>query len=463
MSQDSISSSLARFVAETRYVDLPPRTIEMTKRCLLDALGVTLAASTLGEGCGAFIEIAEEHAGKNTSTIIGTQRQAPAAMAAFANGSMAHALDFEDAHDRALVHPNAATVPAALAVAEEIGSISGQQLITALAIGCEVVCRMGFALRVALDDYGWYPPPILGAYGATAAAAHLYGLDAGQVRDAFSLALCQATCSAEIKYSPDSVVRAVRDAFAAKAGVLSAQLARKGVRGFDAPFEGKAGFFALFARGHYEPLALIQQLGKIFAIDTISFKPWPSCRGTHVYIEGAMALASEHRVVPERIKQIRTYGHRINRMLAEPLEQKRAPATAIDAKFSIPFTVASALRHGNVTLDSFTTAALQDPNVLDLARRINFSIVESQANSVEDVTRGSIEIEMDDGAVHFQHLDRPLGHPQHALTEADLVRKFIACGRHSARGHSDASLQQLAATTLALEHVARVGELTRML
>jgi 2-methylcitrate dehydratase PrpD len=457
------SAALSRFVAETRYEDLPPRTIEMTRRCLLDAVGVTLAASTLGEGCASFVEIATEHSGLNTSTIIGYNRKAPAVMAAFANGAMAHALDFEDAHDRALVHPNAPTIPAALAAAEAIGTIDGKQFITALAIGCEVVCRLGFALRVSLDDYGWYPPPILGAYGATAAAAHLYGLDASQVCDAFSLTLCQATCSAELKYSPHSVVRAVRDAFAAKTGVLSAQLARKGIRGFDLPFEGKAGFFALFARGSYEPFALVQELGKSYAIETISFKPWPTCRGTHVYIEAALALAKEHAIAPEHIRQIRTQGHRINRMLDEPAEQKRHPSTAIDAKFSIPFSVATAICNGEVTLNSFTQSALGDSRVLDLARRVSFEAIESEADTLEDVTRGSLEIETRDGRTYGKHLDRPLGHPEHPLSEADLVRKFLACGAHSGADQKRADLERIATTILSLEKLHRINELTAVL
>jgi 2-methylcitrate dehydratase PrpD len=460
---EPISATLSRFVAETRYEELPPRTVEMTKRCLLDAIGVTLAASTLGEGCNSFVEIAAEHSGHDTSTIIGYNRKAPAVMAAFANGAMAHALDFEDAHDRALVHPNAPTVPAALAAAEAMGDVDGKRLITALAIGCEVVCRLGFALRVSLDDYGWYPPPILGAYGATAAAAHLYGLDAAQVRDAFSLTLCQATCSAELKYSPYSVVRAVRDAFAAKTGVLSAQLARKGVKGFDAPFEGKAGFFALFARGQYEPFSLVQELGSVYAIDTISFKPWPTCRGTHVYIESALALAREHGIAPHDIESIHTQGHRINRMLNEPLEQKRAPSTAIDAKFSIPFAIATAICSGEVTLDSFTPGALHNERVLDLARRVNFEVVESNANTLEDVTRGSLEIQTIAGQSYRKHIDRPLGHPEHPLSESDLVRKFLACGAHSGRRQSQEALERIASTILTLEKVERINDLTALL
>src|SRR5690606_13607125 len=201
------------------------------------------------------------------------------------------------------------------------------------------------------DRYGWYPPPIIAAFGATAAVGKLLKLDPSQLVDAFSLTLCQATCSAELKTSPHSDVRAIRDAFPAQVAVSSALLARKGVRGFDRPFEGTAGFFELYARGAYSPQALTEALGERFEIDRISFKPWPSCRGTHAFIEAAQRLARTYRIDPRSIRAVELVGSRLNRMLAEPLAQKQRPATAIDAKFSLPFTVAVALRRGTVTLD----------------------------------------------------------------------------------------------------------------
>jgi len=100
-------------------------------------------------------------------------------------------------------------------------------------------------------DYGWYMPPILEAFGATAAAGKLLKLDEEQIRNAFSLTLCQATCSAELIYSTHSMIRAIRDAFSAKAGLLSALLAKKGITGFQQPFEGRAGLFNIYLRGKW--------------------------------------------------------------------------------------------------------------------------------------------------------------------------------------------------------------------
>lgn len=422
-----VSAALARFVATTRFEQLPHTTIEATKRCLLDALGVSMGATTLGEGVQPFVELARSQGGTPTSTVLGGAFKTSTVQAALVNGALAHALDFEDAHDAALVHPNAANVPAALAIAEAIGTVSGKQFITALAIGCDVVCRMGLALRVPLDDHGWYPPPILGAFGATATAAHLLGLNERQVLDAFSLTLCQATCSAEIKYNPHSLIRAVRDSFAAKTGVLSAELASRGISGFESPFEGKAGFFALFARNKYEPADLLRELGQRFEIDNVSFKPWPTCRGTHVYIESALEMARVHEFRSADIKQITAIGSRLNRMLAEPLDNKRSPSTAIDAKFSIPFAVATALALGDVQLAHFSPAALQNSDTLALAQRVEYRLDPNDDGNPGAMTRGALNIITTDGQEFTRRLHSPLGNPARPLSDTTLIEKFVAC------------------------------------
>jgi 2-methylcitrate dehydratase PrpD len=453
----SISARLAEFVAGTTFERLPAKTTHMAKRCLLDALGVTLAAGKVGEGCGAFIDLAREQGGVQESTIIGFEQKVPALMAALANGSMAHAIDFEDTHDAAVVHPNAAGMPAALAVAEALGKISGKTLITALTVGCDVVCRLGLSLGEPIVNFGWYSPPILGAFGATAAAAHLYGLDSNRMRDAFSLALCQAVCSAEIKYSPESVIRAIRDAFPAKTGVLSAQLAARGVAGFDLPFEGKAGFFTMFARGDYDPNALTADLGQRFEMDHVAFKPWPACRGTHLYIEAAMELVRQHGLETDNIREIETSGNSMLRMLVEPEKQRKRPSTAIDAKFSIPFSVASAICHGSVGLESYTDEAIVDTRVLELAQKVRFVDSAGIEGSADDLIQGSVTIITNDGQSQSMRLNQPLGHPDRPLDDAFLIKKFKECAAYSSIGSDGSRLDAIVDRVLSLEEISDVG------
>jgi 2-methylcitrate dehydratase PrpD len=454
------SQVLARNVADVTYEDISGLAIDAAKRSFLDALGVTLAAGTLGEGCRAFVDLATAEGGVQESTILGFGAKVPAPMAAFANGSMAHALDFEDVHDSAPVHPNAATVPAALAVAESIGGVSGRRFLTAMVLGSDLACRLGLALKENPLESGWYIPPILGAFGATAAACKLLGLGADQIVDAFSLTLCQATCSAELTVSPRSVVRSVRDAFSAKAGVLSALLAQRGVTGFDHPIEGEAGLFSLYSRGNYDPMPLTNELGRAFEGAKVSFKPWPSCRGTHSYIDAVLQILDTDGLRPSEVEGIRLIVSPVNRMLCEPLKSKQRPATAIDAKFSLPFVVATTLVRGRVKLDDFASGALGDDEVLELARKVSYEV--DTGLTLKEAVRGFVQLHTSEGTLS-RRVDMPYGHPHNPISQQGLVAKFKDCARHAATGISESRLDEVVDLIWNLEQVDDVSEITGLL
>lgn len=416
-----LSLTIARHVATTSFESLPPEAIDATKRSLLDALGVTLAASSQGEGCRAFAELVIADGGAPTSTVIGFGVRVPPGSAALANGAMAHALDFEDAHDTALVHPNAQTIPAVLAMAEAQAA-SGREVITAIAVGCDLVCRLGLALRDDPARFGWYPPPILQAFGAAAGAARILGLDDEATLDALSLTLAQATATAQMTNGARSVVRGVRDGFGASAGVLAARLAERGVGGFDAPFEGDAGLFALYAAGRYEPAELLVDLGGRYEGANVAFKPWPSCRGTHAAIAVALALRSDGMAAAD-VADVVVTGSSLNRMLCEPREQRVAPRTAIDAKFSLPYTIARALVHGTLGLDAFDVHALSDPAVRGLAERVRYEVDPDDPPGA--ATRCRLQVTMTDGSRQDVAAVAP-GGVDAPLDDATLIDKFIA-------------------------------------
>lgn len=414
-----LSAALARHVAGVRFEHLPASTVAATKRALLDGLGVAIAASGLSEEVRPFVGLARSMGSPREASILGSWERVSAPAAALANGAMAHALDYEDAFDAAPIHPNASLIPAALATAQALGA-DGMTLLAAIAVGCDVSCRLALAVGDSLER-AWYPPAILGAYGAAAATARLRGLSADQVLDAFSLMLCQTTCPQEIKFSQHSVIRAVREAFPAQAAVISAALAAQGVRGFEAPFEGKGGFFHAFADGACNAEALLADLGERFYIEELSFKAWPCCRGVHPYIEAAQRLRAEHAIEPRDIAVVHASIGPVQRMLCEPLPRKRAPATLIDAKFSIPFTVAAALAQPEVTLETFTPQQLSNPELLALAR-----LIEPVATD-RSPTSGALEIVLRNGLTVACEIDQALGHPSRPLSDARLRAKFIDC------------------------------------
>jgi 2-methylcitrate dehydratase PrpD len=407
---------------------VPAAALEAAKASLIDGLAVMLGASGLGEGCAAFAEIARETGGTGRSVILGFDARCAAPMAAWANGAMAHALDFEDTHDEAIAHPHAAAIAAALAVADARCGVALNELFAAIALAGDVVCRIALGFEVNPDTFGWHTTPLLGLFGAATAAGRLLGLGPEAMIDAWSLALCQMTSLGELKHSPASHIRAVRDAFAAKAGVLGAMLAARGVRGYERPLEGEAGFLAAYARGQFDVVRATAALGDRFLSSEVSFKPWPCCRGTHSYVEAALRLRERAGFDPDAIDEVDVIVSEKNRMLCEPQTAKIRPDTAIGAKFSIPFTAATALVKGRVDLDSFSTRALRDPDVLRLAARFTHRV--DSSIGLREATSGSmcLTIAGETASIRIEHA---LGHPRNPLTADALRQKFEDCAAHA--------------------------------
>ncbi|HVI99860.1 MAG TPA: MmgE/PrpD family protein [Sphingomonas sp.] len=452
---EGLSVKIARHVAELSADAVPPGAIHAAKRALLDGVGVMLGASGLSADVTPFLGLARESAGP--APVLGCGFSSAPALAALANGAMAHALDFEDAFDAAPCHPNASLLPAALAIVAARPETSGRELLAAIAIGCDLVCRLGLSLRRPMEEGGWYPPPILGAFGAVAAAARLRRLDARQVLDAFSLMLCQVSTPGEIKYDEETVIRAIREAFPAQAAVQATALAEAGVRGFDAPFEGGGGFYRLFAGGAFDAADLVDGLGMHFWIEQLSFKRWPACRGTHAYIEAMQQLRREHGIAADDVREIVTTGGPVQRMLVEPAARKSAPATAIDAKFSIPYTIAAALLDDEVGLESFSTAALARGEAQRLARCVRFA--EHPDWGRDRAASGRLELRLGNGETLAAEIDVALGHYSRPLDDAMLDDKFGRCAIHAAIPLDAGAAEALARTIWSLDDASSCNSL----
>jgi 2-methylcitrate dehydratase PrpD len=449
-----LSATLAQHFAQVRFSDLSQSTIWAAKRAILDGIGVMLAASGESADVQPFVHLAMLCGGLPQASLLGRAERVSAPAAALANGALAHALDFEDAFDRTPLHPNASLLPATLAISELQAPVSGADYLAAVATGCDFVCRLGLSLRRPMESQGWYPPPILGAFGATVAAAMLMRLDARRLNDALSLLLCQNSCPGEIKYSPDTVIRAIREAFPAQAAVTSALLAARGVRGFDAPLEGRSGFYALFAGGEYDPRALLDLLGKRNWIEELSFKQWPCCRGTHAYIEAARVLRRSGGFVAADVERLQMFGGDTQQMLCEPRLQKLAPRTQIDAKFSLPFVVAAALLQDEITLGSFSAEHLANPALLALAAKAEF---QAAPQWQDNPAGGALTVTLRDGR-RLQHaVAQAAGDPARPLSDATLRAKFLDCAARAAVPLTRPGAERLADRIFSLEFEEDAG------
>ncbi|KRA43255.1 MmgE/PrpD family protein [Devosia sp. Root635] len=363
--------SLTLTIAE-RYLDLAGRgvgrpALDAARIALADALAVMVAATGLEPAAGPFMAYARA-SGSGSSTLIGQGAKTSPVFAALANGALAHAIDFEDTFEEGMVHPNASLVPAVLALAESEQS-NGADVLAALAMGCDFSCRASLALDGDPARRGWYHPPVLAGLGATLGAALLLKLDAGGIRNALGLFIPQFMLGDELKRSPRSDLRAVREGFAARAAVEAALLARAGVEAVEAPLEGSSGLFAMLTGNgpKIEPFATI---GMPLLGPEVGVKRWPACRGTHSAVVAALAFRAKG-VMGTDIAAVTVQVGPPNDMLFVPRPQRIAPQTAIDGKFSIPFVFASAMETGGLTLASFVPGRLSAPETLALAARVD--------------------------------------------------------------------------------------------
>lgn len=350
-----------------RGVDRPA--LDAARIALADALAVMVAATGLEPATEPFRAYASA-SGAGPSTLFGEKTKVHPTFAALANGALAHALDFEDTFEEGMIHPNASLVPAVLALAESEGADT-RDVLTALALGCDFACRAALALDGDPAQRGWYHPPIIAALGATLGSALILRLDANGIRNALGLFIAQFMLGDELKRSPQSHLRAVREGFAARAAVEAALLARAGVEAVEAPLEGPSGLFAQLT-GRPPKATPFNTIGTAFYGPEVGLKRWPSCRGTHSAILAAFALR-KRGITTADIASVAVHVGPPNDMLFVPRVQRIAPQTAIDGKFSIPFIFASALANGDLTLSSFSPEQLHAKEILALAEKIILS------------------------------------------------------------------------------------------
>ncbi|NLD50354.1 MAG: MmgE/PrpD family protein, partial [Clostridiaceae bacterium] len=270
---DKVDASIkfAHRAVETKYEDLSERDVNIAKLSFLDTIGVILAASTLGDKCIGIVEDLKEQGGKKEASVLAFGGKLPAPLAAEANGAMAHALDYDDATGRGGVHPSGATVPTSIALMEKYGILNGKDLITAIVVGNDLNLRLGLASPSMNKVYATFAPLTLAIYAAAIAGGKILGLTKDQMVNCLGIAHFQACGSARIMIEGDCDQRELYQYFAAQAGVLSAEWAKKGIRGIKQCFESHGGLYDIFAKGDYDPSYLDINPDNPFLMDEICF------------------------------------------------------------------------------------------------------------------------------------------------------------------------------------------------
>ncbi len=338
---------------------------------------------------------------------------------------MTHQLDFDDTHDKAVVHPTANSLPIALAIGERQGA-DLQTLIEAVAVGNEVACRLGDALTGLLFDHPWVRPPVLGMFGAVAAGARMLRLTAQEVANAWGLVLPRVGGTLACLVQPGSWVRTMRDAFSADSAALALELARRGVKGEREPFEGQYGLFQAYFVGGYRPADVLRGLGDWFTAEAVSIKPWPCCREVHGTLTALSDILQTHHVSGEEIEAIRIRVGNTNLELCEPGHLRRNPRHVTDALCNVPFNVAVGALHGYIPLDAYTAAGLRDPRVTAMAERVTWTH-DPEQDRAGTLEPGAVRLDLADGRTYERVAEVSRGHPDWPLTLEQLRTKFLDC------------------------------------
>ncbi len=460
---EDAASIIARHILRTSYSDIPLEVVQAVKNSILDTLGVCLAASTMGTGCKELADLVKERGGRDESTIIGFGGRVPAWMAAFVNGALAHSLDYDDLHYSSVSHPSGPIIPAAFAIAECVGQVSGKEFITAIALGHDMEIRLMLSLpSVEFAFAKWLPFPIFGVLTAAAICSKLLSLSEDKISHAIGIALCYTGCPRGASTSVGSDLRGLYDIFPNSGGVLSALMAQKGLKGPTNSLEGKETLFGTFFEGKYNRNVLIRDIGKRFEGADIGYKPWPCCGSISCSIDGAIWLVKKYNINPKEIEGITVYVGDFAWRNCEPLEERRKPKTVADAKFSVPFILAVAAARRMVVLSDFTTESIREPVALELAQRI-IPKLDAQLNVTHGFPPSVVEIKTKGGTAYSKRVDIPYGDPRNPMTIDDIVRKFKDCASYSIKPLAKENIGRTVEMVSRLEELDDVSQIIRLL
>lgn len=416
-STDSLESALGTFISELSYTTIPADAVRLAERCFVDTVGVTLAGATEGAGklTGAVSGIDSP---TGPATVIGHNTTAALSVATLANATAGHGLDFDDVSSGMSGHPSVTMVAPLLALTES-ESVDGKQLITAFVAGFETQCRLAKPLIPAHYEAGWHATATFGTFGAAAAAANLLGLSQAKSTHALNIA---ASLPAGLKRNFGSMTKPLHAGNAARSGLTAALLANEGFTADDTAVTGQNGFFDLYGPPTEETDRTIDIPPKTWSIleNGVDVKKYPCCYFTHSPISAASTLVTEHEIDLSQIDRI----HVTASPGAGDALHHTDPATGLEGKFSMEYTVASGIVRDTVGLAAFDDENIQDESVQSIRERVDFDVDDS-------VPYGSFEstvtVQLADGTTHSKTLNKPPGTHDDPLSEAELRNKFHMC------------------------------------
>ncbi len=414
---------LAKFVTETSPDAIPPESYHAALQASFDCVGVALAGAVQPHG-KMIVDFVEAQGGNAACTIIGNKLRTSAYLAALANGTLGHALDYDDMGG--FGHPSVALLPTALAVGELLGR-SGRDVLTAYILGFEVAVHLNRGAQNVQGLTAFHATATFGTISATAVAARLMGLSTQQTVMAFGLA---GSMPSGILQNFGTHTKPLHAGMSCRSGVLAASLAKQGWLATDSFIDSKVGWaHAYIGEGKYDPEKMTANLGKTWhSKDTIVIKKYPCCGSNHGALDSLLALLNEHDVsVDDVVRADVDNVPAISHVLLHP-----NPAYGFQGKFSIHYNIATALVDKKINIESFTDAKLNRPEYREARAKTNINVMSKWDPHYEhSPTYTPVTITLKNGEKLSKRVNRHTMHgaPADPLSEQELKDKFRYCAR----------------------------------
>jgi 2-methylcitrate dehydratase PrpD len=436
------TETLARFVVETKWQDIPDSARHEAKRALLNFFAVALAGCRTEPVAMALKSLAQFSGGRQ-ATVIGRRERIDALSAAFLNAAGANVFDYCDTHLPTVVHPTSPLAPAVLAMAE-LQRVTGPEFLTAFVLGFEMECRIGAAVSPGHYPKGWHITSTCGVFAAAAAAGKLLGLGVQPMVWALGTAATQSAGLCECLGWP---AKSVSVGNAARNGLWSALLAAQGFAGPPEPLAGAQGFFAVMD----EPVdwsGLLDGLGESWQVANNSIKPYPAGFVIHPLLDLALDWRRNH---PDTtVEAVRARG---NPLLLQRTDRPEVK-TGREAQVSLQHAVAAALVRGRAGLAEFTDACVADPAVSALRRK-----VEVAARDGLSTIAAEMDIVTADGRTDTLATQAARGSAAKPLKDAEIEDKLRAEADGWQKGHD---IQPLIDAVWAIDKSEDVSALAKL-
>lgn len=423
MTAGGATRAVARFIGSTTYASIPAQVRESARQVITDTVAVMLAAAG-SDVAPALREYLRRNPAPGAASVIGWPERVAPEVAAMLNGTLGHALDYDESTSLYPAHPSA-PILAALLSGQQPTALDGQALLTAYVTGFQAGGQIARGIGLAHYLRGWHATGTLALFAAVAAVAKARSLAEDEICTALGIA---ASLSAGMTRNFGTMTKPLHPGWAARSALVAVELASVGWTANQQILEVPRGYFALYGDERSDPAAVAPErpVPWIFITPGVALKKYPCCYATHRAIDAVLALRAQLgtgqvtrltcRVPPGGLRQL-PYGR---------------PATALEGKFSAPYACAAALLDGQVTLGTFTDAAVSRPQITALYSRIE--VREDPAclgdgPATGDVNDGHVAVTATTagGQTAEVRVRAPSGSPEHPMGWDEIAAKFETC------------------------------------